>query len=64
MENGGDGLDERVEFVRMQKYSPWHDVDPSTESSSYINCVIEIPVGGKKKSKWQQRKTSTPSSLT
>jgi len=33
----------------MQKYSPWHDVDPSTESSNYINCVIEIPVGGKKK---------------
>ena len=33
----------------MQKYSPWHDVDPETESEKYINCVIEIPRGGKKK---------------
>lgn len=47
--NNAEGLNERVEFVKMQKYSPWHDVDPSTESPSYINCVIEIPVGGKKK---------------
>jgi len=33
----------------MQKYSPWHDVDPSTDVPNFINCVIEIPSGGKKK---------------
>lgn len=33
----------------MVKYSPWHDVDPSTENENYINCIIEIPVGSKRK---------------
>lgn len=33
----------------MQKYSPWHDVDPTTENENYINCVIEIAVGSKRK---------------
>ena len=45
----GDGLDQRVEFLAVQKYSPWHDVDPSTDSPSYINCVIEIVAGTKTK---------------
>lgn len=47
--NDCDGEDQRVEFVRMQKYSPWHDVDPSCENDNYVNCVIEITVGSKRK---------------
>lgn len=45
----GGGLDERVEFFTVQKYSPWHDVDPSTLNPQYINCVIEIVAGTKTK---------------
>jgi inorganic pyrophosphatase len=33
----------------MEKYSPWHDVDPTCENENYINCVIEIAVGSKRK---------------
>jgi len=49
VENNCDGEDQRVEFVKMQKYSPWHDVDPTCENENYINCVIEITVGSKRK---------------
>jgi len=47
--NQEDGKEMRVEFVKVQKYSPWHDIDPDTDSASYYNAVIEITVGSKRK---------------
>lgn len=47
--NQEDGHQMRVEFVKVQKYSPWHDIDPDTDSASYVNAVIEIAVGSKRK---------------
>lgn len=47
--NQEDGHQMRVEFVKVQKYSPWHDIDPDTDSASYVNAVIEICVGSKRK---------------
>lgn len=34
-----------MEFVKYEKYSPWHDIESLTESDDYVNAVIEIPQG-------------------
>ena len=39
----------RVDFMCVRKFSPWHELDPTTESDYYINAVIEVPVGNKRK---------------
>lgn len=48
-ENKVEGEHQRVEFMSVQRYSPWHDIDSTTESEHYVNAVIEIPVGTKRK---------------
>jgi inorganic pyrophosphatase len=39
------GQNLRMEFVKLEKYSPWHDIESMTESEHYVNAVIEIPQG-------------------
>jgi len=38
-----------MDFMRVQKYSPWHDIESKTESEHYVNAVIEIPKGTQEK---------------
>lgn len=47
LETVAEGLDQRVQFVKMQKYSPWHDIEPLTAKKNFINCVVEIQAGEK-----------------
>ena len=39
------GQNMRMEFVKLEKYSTWHDIDSTTDSEHYVNAVVEIPQG-------------------
>ena len=43
IENDLKGKNMRTEFVRLEKYSPWHDIESKTDSVHYVNAIIEIP---------------------
>lgn len=45
VQNQMKGQNLRMEFVKYEKYSPWHDIESMTESEHYVNAVIEIPKG-------------------
>lgn len=45
IENNLKGKNMRMEFVRLEKYSPWHDIESKTDSEHYVNAIIEIPQG-------------------
>lgn len=49
IENDMKGKNLRMEFVRLEKYSPWHDIESKTDSEHYVNAIIEIPQGCKDK---------------
>lgn len=38
-----------MDFMRVQKYSPWHDVESLTDSEHYVNAIVEIPRGTQEK---------------